>query len=58
MNCGTGATSGTNGIGRTGRKLWIGHKLQACASGGVTKYNDSNEPLPSRGREAHIQIEW
>ena len=26
----------------------------------VTKYNDSNEPIPSRGREreAHIQIEW
>lgn len=28
----------------------------------VTKYNDSNEHLPSRGRgrerEAHIQIEW
>jgi len=26
----------------------------------VTKYNDSNEPLPSKGREreAHIQIEW
>ena len=26
----------------------------------VTKYNDSNEPIPSRGREreVHIQIEW
>ena len=35
MNCGTGATSGTNGIGRMGRELWIGYKLQACASGGI-----------------------
>ena len=27
-------TGGTNGTSRTGREFWIGHKLQACASGG------------------------
>ena len=30
---GTGETSGTS---RTGREFWIGHKLQACASGGIS----------------------